>query len=190
MCRLRSCSAASVTPTFTRYATSGADAGHAHGLSLRSRPRVVGRVTNAVARLYRCVRDLRGNRLAAPQRWARFAVATLVERKNAAPAPIGTSLIVDSDGSFAGNIGGGCHESEIVEAARSALRDGVGRTLEFDINDELLDGLACGASLAVAIWLPATEFVAVADRIVAGDEAVTFSCGGRPFGVGGGNAGC
>jgi xanthine dehydrogenase accessory factor len=109
----------------------------------------------------------------------RFAVATLVETKNAAPAPIGTSLIVDSDGTFTGNIGAGCHESEIVEAARCALRDGIGRTLEFDMNDELLDGSACGASLAVAIWLPANEFVTVAERIVAGSEAVTFSCGGR-----------
>jgi xanthine dehydrogenase accessory factor len=114
---------------------------------------------------------------------APFAAATLVETKNAAPAPIGTSLIVDSDVSITGNIGAGCHEGEIVEAARCALRDGIGRTLEFDMSDELLDGSACGASLAVAIWLPAGEFLTVAERIVAGSEAVAFSCGRRLVGI-------
>ncbi|MFY9719595.1 MAG: XdhC family protein, partial [Candidatus Cybelea sp.] len=68
---------------------------------------------------------------------APFAVATLVGARNATPAPLGTSLIVDADGSFAGNIGAGCHEGEIVEAARAALRDGATRTLEFDMSDEL-----------------------------------------------------
>jgi len=108
---------------------------------------------------------------------ARFAVATLVATKYAASAPIGTSLIVDSDGSFTGNIGAGCHESEIVEMARAALRDGIGRTLEFVMSDELLDGLACGASLNVAIWLPPKEFVGLAEEIVAGRETIAFSCG-------------
>jgi xanthine dehydrogenase accessory factor len=105
------------------------------------------------------------------------AVATLVAARQAAPAPIGTSLLVDADGSFLGNIGAGCHEAELVERARAALRDGTPRTIDFDLTDELLDGSSCGASLAVAIWVPDPDFAVVADRIVGGDDAVDFFCG-------------
>jgi xanthine dehydrogenase accessory factor len=105
------------------------------------------------------------------------AIATLVAARQAAPASIGTSMLVDSDGSFIGNIGAGCHEAELVESARAALRDGSPRTIDFDVTDELLDGSSCGAVLTVAIWLPDPDFALVADRIVAGEEPVEFSCG-------------
>ena len=105
------------------------------------------------------------------------AVATLVAARQAAPASIGTSILVDSDGSFLGNIGAGCHEAELVESARAALRDGSPRTIDFDVTDELLDGSSCGAFLTVGIWLPDPGFAAVADRIVAGEEPVDFACG-------------
>ncbi|MGB8519952.1 MAG: XdhC family protein [Candidatus Tumulicola sp.] len=108
-----------------------------------------------------------------------FAVATLVATRNSAPAPIGTSLVVDSDGAITGNIGAGCHESEIVDAARTALRDTTDRTLEFDMSDELLDGSACGASLTVVVWRPPKEFASIADRVSSGSDAVTFLCGGH-----------
>jgi xanthine dehydrogenase accessory factor len=85
-------------------------------------------------------------------------------------------MLVDSDGSFIGNIGAGCHEAELVESARAALRDGLPRTIDFDVTDELLDGSSCGAVLTVAIWLPDPGFTGVADRIVAGEEPVEFSC--------------
>jgi xanthine dehydrogenase accessory factor len=105
------------------------------------------------------------------------AVATLVATRQAAPAPIGTSVLVDADGSFVGNVGAGCHEAELVESARAALRDRSPRTVEFDLTDELLDGSSCGASMTVAIWVPEQDFAAVADRIVAGEEAVDLCCG-------------
>ena len=86
-------------------------------------------------------------------------------------------MIVDSEGSFIGNIGAGCHEAELVEGAGAALRDGSPRTIDFEVTDELLDGSSCGAVLTVAIWLPNRDFAVVADRIVAGEEPVDFSCG-------------
>ncbi|HEY1868098.1 MAG TPA: XdhC family protein, partial [Candidatus Cybelea sp.] len=106
-----------------------------------------------------------------------FAVATLVATRNSAPAPIGTSLIVDCDGAITGNIGAGCHESEIVDAAHTALRDATDRTLEFDMSDEMLDGSACGASLTVVAWRPRREFASVAAHISSGSDSVTFLCG-------------
>jgi xanthine dehydrogenase accessory factor len=86
-------------------------------------------------------------------------------------------MLVDSDDSFIGNIGAGCHEAELVESARAALCDGLPRTIDFDVSDELLDGSSCGAALTVAIWLPDPSFAVVADRIVAGDDGVEFPCG-------------
>jgi xanthine dehydrogenase accessory factor len=111
------------------------------------------------------------------------AIATLVAARQAAPASIGTSMLVDSDGSFMGNIGAGCHEAELVESARAALRDGLPRTIDFDVTDELLDGSSCGALLTVAIWLPDPGFAVVADRIVAGEEPVEFSCGSHVISI-------
>jgi xanthine dehydrogenase accessory factor len=109
---------------------------------------------------------------------ASFAVATLVSTREAAPAPIGTSLIVDADGSFLGNVGAGCHEGELVETARAAMRDGRTRTIDFDLSDELLDGSACGASMTVVVWVPDGSFELCARQIVAGSEDVRFACGG------------
>jgi xanthine dehydrogenase accessory factor len=105
------------------------------------------------------------------------AVATLVATRQASPAPIGASLLVDADGSFEGNIGAGCHEAELVESARAALRDGPPQTMIFDLTDELLDGSFCGASLSVAVWVPDPSFALVADRIVSGEEPVDVFCG-------------
>ncbi|HVA33784.1 MAG TPA: XdhC family protein, partial [Candidatus Baltobacteraceae bacterium] len=113
-----------------------------------------------------------------------FAVATLVAVRDAAPAPLGTSLIVDADGSFVGNIGAGCHEAEVVEAARAASADRLETTLTFSLTDELLDGSSCGASLDVVVWLPDASFADVADRIVTGDETVIFTCGERTVTIG------
>lgn len=114
---------------------------------------------------------------------APFAVATLVSTRDAAPAPIGTSLVVDGDGSFFGNVGAGCHESELIEAARATLQDGLTRTIDFDLNDELLDGSACGASMTVVVWSPDASFEAEARQIADGSEDVRFYCGGYEVAV-------
>lgn len=108
-----------------------------------------------------------------------FAVATLVSTRDAAPAPLGTSFVVDADGSFLGNVGAGCHESELVEAARATLRDGQTREIDFDLNDELLDGSACGSSMTVVVWRPHPAFEKSARRIAEGLEEVEFDCGGH-----------
>ena len=106
-----------------------------------------------------------------------FAVATLVATSGSAPSPIGTSILVDGDGSFLGNIGAGCHEAHIVEAARIALRGDGEAELHFGLRDELLDGSACGAVLTVAVWLPLPSFALTAELIAKGLERVTFSVG-------------
>lgn len=108
-----------------------------------------------------------------------FAVATLVATRDAAPAPLGTSLLVDADGSFLGNVGAGCHEGELVEAARATLLDGQTRKIDFDLTDALLDGSACGSSMTVVVWRPHARFEASARRIAEGSENVEFDCDGH-----------
>ena len=107
----------------------------------------------------------------------RFAVATLTATRTSRPAPIGTSLIIFEEGGFDGNIGAGCHESEIIEAGQMTLKDGVLRSLEFNMIDDLLDGSACGASLRVGVWKPSLDFLSLAKRIVRGEEHVTIAIG-------------
>ncbi|MGR4065477.1 MAG: XdhC family protein [Vulcanimicrobiaceae bacterium] len=105
----------------------------------------------------------------------RFAVATLVAMRGAAPAPAGTSLVVDEDGSFVGNIGAGCHEADIIERAQGVMRDRRALVVEYALDDDVLDGSICGASLEVALWVPPERFVQDADAIVLGREPVRFS---------------
>ncbi len=107
----------------------------------------------------------------------RFAVATLSSVSKGSPSPIGTSLLVDIDGSFIGNIGAGCHEAEIVESARRSLNDGEPRTIEFTLADEVFDGSVCGASLTVEVRVPNRNFISMADAVVAGQNNVVFPCG-------------
>lgn len=110
---------------------------------------------------------------------APFAVATLLETRNAKPALPGTSIVVDRGGRFVGNIGAGCHEAELIEAALCALENKQERIVAFNLDDEVLDGSVCGATLSAAVWVPGAQFLDTADAVVRGDETVRFVCGGR-----------
>jgi xanthine dehydrogenase accessory factor len=103
------------------------------------------------------------------------AVATLVAAWDATPAPLGTSLLVEPGGTFLGNIGAGCHEGAIIEAAQLALRDGHSSALEFDLKDEVLDGSVCGARLRVVVWIAHQDFTQTARAIAEGSHDVRFA---------------
>ncbi|MHB8148199.1 MAG: XdhC family protein, partial [Vulcanimicrobiaceae bacterium] len=105
-----------------------------------------------------------------------FAFATLVGVRNAAPAPLGASMAATVDGTIAGDIGAGCYEGEIVEAAMETARDGTTRILTIDLTgDDLISGgTGCGGLLEVVTWRPPDGFDLIADAIVAGRTDVTF----------------
>jgi xanthine dehydrogenase accessory factor len=107
------------------------------------------------------------------------ALATLSELRAAKTAPIGTTIAVSGDGRILGNIGAGCYESEIIEAAQRTLDDGVLRPLDVNLDneDELAGGTACGAVMRLLIWRPQRAFAVDARAIVAGERAVTLSIG-------------
>jgi xanthine dehydrogenase accessory factor len=107
----------------------------------------------------------------------RFAAATLVSTTGSMLAPLGTSLIVEEGGSFAGNIGAGCHERTIIEEALVALHSGNERTVVVELQDEVFDGSGCGAVLTVVVWVPESSFARIARCIASGVQSIAFQCG-------------
>ena len=57
-----------------------------------------------------------------------FVIATVVHTKGSTPQKPGAALLVRSDGSTVGTLGGGCVEGDIWFAAKEALRE---RSLPF-----------------------------------------------------------
>jgi xanthine dehydrogenase accessory factor len=120
---------------------------------------------------------------AAASTWANeqaaFAVATLVDVRNAAPAPLGASMAVTIGGKIVGDIGAGCYEGEIVEAAMTTAGDGIARVLDLDLtSDDVVTGSnGCGGFLRVVTWKPSNDFARTAAAIVVGrsDERVTIA---------------
>ncbi|MGH7736663.1 MAG: XdhC family protein [Candidatus Tyrphobacter sp.] len=110
----------------------------------------------------------------------RFAVATLVQTREAKASMPGTSLVVDARGAFAGDIGAGCHEGTIVERAVAMLAaaGAHAQRMRFDLDDELLIGSGCGASLDVVLWMPVQEFAKTADAIAVGTRDIAFTLEG------------
>jgi len=110
----------------------------------------------------------------AAARWAGsatpFAMATLVDVHNAAPAPLGASMAVTADGTISGDIGAGCYEGEIVQAAIETTRDGRARLLSIDLtsDDEVTGANGCGGSLEIVTWLPDAAFGDIAAAIAQG----------------------
>jgi xanthine dehydrogenase accessory factor len=78
-----------------------------------------------------------------------FALATVVAHDGSSPRKAGAKMLVRSDGSTKGTVGGGRVEIETIEAAHVALADGDPCTLEFFLTAEY--GYACGGSMAVFI---------------------------------------
>ncbi len=108
-----------------------------------------------------------------------FALATLVALRDAATAPIGTTIAVDAAGHIAGNIGAGCYEAEIVEACLLTAADGRARPLDINLatEDELFGGAGCGAIMRVVAWRPEHAFLDEARAIASGerDTVLRFS---------------
>jgi xanthine dehydrogenase accessory factor len=77
-----------------------------------------------------------------------FALATLVDAHGSTPQRVGARLLVRSDGTTAGTLGGGCIEAEVHEVARDAIRTRQPRLLDFTLNEDIaVDyGLACGGT--------------------------------------------
>jgi len=81
------------------------------------------------------------------------AVATVVETWGSAPRPVGSQLVIGSDGGMAGSVSGGCVEGAVIAEGLAAIEDGRTRLLEFGVSDDdaFAVGLACGGKIKVIV---------------------------------------
>lgn len=77
-------------------------------------------------------------------------LATVVRTKGSTPQKPGARLLVRSDGSAVGTLGGGCVEGDIWFAAKTLLREGgEPEVREYVLNEDMAarDGLVCGGTM-------------------------------------------
>ena len=95
--------------------------------------------------------------LKAAEEWRKsgrgVALATVVETWGSAPRPIGSNLVIDSDGNFLGSVSGGCVEGAVVTEAMDVIDSGKSKMLEFGVADETAwkVGLSCGGTIRVYV---------------------------------------
>ncbi len=79
-------------------------------------------------------------------------VATVAQTLGSTPRKTGAKMVVRSDGSFVGTIGGGCGEAEVWQEAMDVLDDGRPRVVTVDLT-EPTDGedKICGGVMRVFI---------------------------------------
>jgi xanthine/CO dehydrogenase XdhC/CoxF family maturation factor len=83
----------------------------------------------------------------------KIALATVVETWGSAPQPIGSQLVIDSEGNFIGSVSGGCVEGAVVTEALDIIASGKPKLLQFGVADETAwkVGLACGGRIGVYV---------------------------------------
>jgi xanthine dehydrogenase accessory factor len=81
------------------------------------------------------------------------ALATVVETWGSAPRPVGSHLIIDSDGNFLGSVSGGCVEADVITEALDMIAMGGRRMLEFGVAHETAwrAGLSCGGRIRIHV---------------------------------------
>ena len=82
-----------------------------------------------------------------------LALATVVETWGSAPRPVGSNLVIDSEGNFLGSVSGGCVEGAVVTEALDVIETGKSKMLEFGVADETAwqVGLSCGGTIRVFV---------------------------------------
>lgn len=81
------------------------------------------------------------------------ALCTITKTRGSTPGKTTMKMLVRADGSFAGTVGGGCLEAEVLEAALESMKDERSRTLAFALNERDYpdSGLLCGGQLEVFV---------------------------------------
>ncbi|MGV8936818.1 MAG: XdhC family protein [Allorhizobium sp.] len=81
------------------------------------------------------------------------AIATVVETWGSAPRPVGSHLVIDTDGNFEGSVSGGCVEGAVITEALDVLASGEPKMLEFGVADETAwrVGLSCGGRIRIYV---------------------------------------
>jgi xanthine dehydrogenase accessory factor len=78
-----------------------------------------------------------------------FALATVIAHSGSSPRKTGTKMLIRSDLSTLGTVGGGNVEQETLTAAAAAMSSGSCSTLEFHLTEEY--GYACGGGMTIFV---------------------------------------
>ena len=83
----------------------------------------------------------------------KVAMATVIETWGSAPQPVGSQLLIDSEGNFEGSVSGGCVEGAVILEAADVIANGKPTVMEFGVADETAweVGLACGGRIRVFV---------------------------------------
>ena len=81
------------------------------------------------------------------------ALATIIATRGSTPRNVGTKMLVLSDGSIVGTLGGGCAEAEVWQAAMRVIKTGVTERLHLELVDDGtgLTTMICGGTMDVFI---------------------------------------
>ncbi|MFB3886493.1 MAG: XdhC family protein [Thermodesulfobacteriota bacterium] len=86
------------------------------------------------------------------------AVATIISIKGSTPREVGSKMLIRSDGSILGSVGGGNLEALVCQEALKAMKEGASKVLHFDLTGErflegesIETGMICGGNVDVYI---------------------------------------
>ncbi len=80
------------------------------------------------------------------------ALATVVKTIGSSPRAVGAKMLVYADGSIVGSVGGGEMEQRVIEQARSVIREGQARYLDFNLSKpERGDPMVCGGEMEIFV---------------------------------------
>ncbi len=84
-----------------------------------------------------------------------FVLATILTQKGSTPRLPGTKMIIRSDGSIIGTIGGGLPEADIIKTAAEIFKTGIPRTRIFQMNSNITESMdmICGGESEILIEL-------------------------------------
>jgi xanthine dehydrogenase accessory factor len=99
------------------------------------------------------------------------AVATVVETWGSAPRPVGSNLVIDSEGNFLGSVSGGCVEGAVYAAAEEVIKEQKAQRQTYGVSDgdAFEVGLTCGGIIELLIQ-PHTALTALDDVLAAVQE--------------------
>jgi xanthine dehydrogenase accessory factor len=78
------------------------------------------------------------------------SLATIVQCNGSTPQKVGAKMLIRDDGSIFGTIGGGSLEAEVIKSALTVMKDGVPRTVPFELTENH-GHLICGGTVLVYI---------------------------------------
>jgi xanthine dehydrogenase accessory factor len=115
------------------------------------------------------------------ERWTNegkhVALGSVIERIGSAPRDPGAALAVSSSGEVAGTVTGGCVEPAVIREATEVLQGAPGRICRYGLTDEegFEAGLACGGTIAIAVYPLDPGIVAPIGEAIASDRAVALT---------------